>query len=183
MTSIDESYVLSRWNNKISSASILPHELGHAFLMKGTNSTKGLINKNSSIFFEAYSIFLEFIFFDFLRNTKYSKNAIREEYYKLDSFFALVEHHYGEILSFGDKIISGENLNTYYIRLLLSNVLAMYFTDLYRNDKITFMKEISCFFELFGCASEEELLSHFNLGKIIEGSKHVMNEYIRSYRK
>ena len=183
LTSIDESYVLSRWNNKISSASILPHELGHAFLMKGTNSTKGLINKNSSIFFEAYSIFLEFIFFDFLRNTKYSKNAIREEYYKLDSFFALVEHHYGEILSFGDKIISGENLNTYYIRLLLSNVLAMYFTDLYRNDKITFMKEISCFFELFGCASEEELLSHFNLGKIIEGSKHVMNEYIRSYRK
>ena len=105
------------------------------------------------------------------------------EYYKLDSFFALVEHHYGEILSFGDKIISGENLNTYYIRLLLSNVLAMYFTDLYRNDKITFMKEISCFFELFGFASEEELLSHFNLGKIIEGSKHVMNEYIRSYRK
>ena len=46
--------------------------------MKGTNSTRGLVNKNSSIFFEAYSIFLEFIFFDFLRNTKYSKNAIRE---------------------------------------------------------------------------------------------------------
>ena len=65
LTSIDESYVLSRWNNKISSASILPHELGHAFLMKGTNSTKGLVNKNSSIFFEAYSIFLEFIFLIF----------------------------------------------------------------------------------------------------------------------
>lgn len=59
----------------------------------------------------------------------------------------------------------------------------MYFTDLYRNDKITFMKEISCFFEMFGSVSEEELLFHFNLGKIIEGSKHVMNEYIRSYRK
>lgn len=191
LTSIDESYVLSRWNNKISSASILPHELGHAFLMKGTNSTKGLVNKNSSIFFEAYSIFLEFIFFDFLRNTKYYKNTIREEYYKLDAFFALVEYHYGEILSFGDITISGENLctkdgkkvNTYYIRLLLSNVLAMYFTDLYRNDKKTFMKEISCFFEMFGNASEEELLSHFNLCNIVEGSKHVMNEYIRSYRK
>lgn len=191
LTSLDESYILSRWNNKISTASVLPHELGHAFLMNGTNSTKGLVNKHGSIFFEAYSIFIEFIFFDFLRNTKYAKNGLREEYYKLDSFIALIEHVHGDILKLSDIVVQGENIytedgkiaDTYSVRLILSNVLAMYFTDLYRNDKKNFRKEISCFFEMFGNSSEEELLSHFNLKTMVDGSKHVVNEYIRSYKQ
>ena len=185
LTSLDESYVLSRWNNKISSASILPHELGHAFLMNGTNSTKGLVNKHGSIFFEAYSIFLELIFFDFLKNTKYSKNAIREEYYKLDGFIALVEHHYGEILTVcKDELLikEGKTDYTYSFRLILSNVLAMYFADLYRNDRKNFVRESTCFFEMLGYTSEEDLLSHFGLEKIVKGSKHVVNEYMRSYK-
>lgn len=187
LTSTDESYILSKWNNRLSTSSILPHELGHAFLLNGTNSTKSFINKNESIFFEAYSIFLEFIFFDFLRNTKYAKSAIREEYCKLDSFIALVDYQYDTILDLGDLTLNGEDLytkdgklaNVYSTRLILSNILAMYFTDLYRNDKKNFMKEISRFFEMFGNVSDEEFLSHYNLETLTEGSKNVINTYER----
>lgn len=191
LTSMNESFVLARWNNKLSTASVLPHELGHAFLMNGTTSTRGLVNKHGSIFFEAYSVFLEYIFFDYLRNTKYYKNAIREEYNKLDGFLALADYQYSTILQLSDMTVHGDDLytqdgkiaNVYSTRLVLSNVLAMYFVDLYRNDKKKFKKKISSFFEMFGYASEEELISYFNLKTIAEGSKHVVNNYMRTYRQ
>ena len=85
----------------------------------------------------------------------------------------------------GDDLYTqdGKIANVYSARLVLSNVLAMYFVDLYRNDKKKFKKKISSFFEMFGYASEEELISYFNLKTIAEGSKHVVNNYMRTYRQ
>lgn len=191
LTTLNESYVLSRWNNKISSVSILPHELGHAFLMNDTYSTESLVYKNGTIFSEAYSIFLEIIFLDYLRNNGYSKNSVREEYSKLDSFLALADYHHGSILKLENLSICGDDLCTkdgnkgevYTTKLILSNILGMYFADLYRNDRKKFMKEISCFFEMFGQSSEEDMIKHFDLDTMVEGSRHVMNRYIKNYRK
>lgn len=187
----DESFILSRFNNKMSRASIIPHELGHAFIHNKTNNIDSFVRKNGSLFSEAYSIFLEMIFYDYLKNTIYFKNARSSEYNKLDSFLGISECFNSIILSF-DKLTTRDGkiylddssvADIYSSTLVFSNLLAMYLVNLYRNDKCKFMIKINEFFDMFGYASDEEILSYFKLEDMIYGTNSVLNEYIKTYRK
>ena len=187
----DESFILSRFNNKMSRASIIPHELGHAFIHNKTNNIDSFVCKNGSLFSEAYSIFLEMIFYDYLKNTIYFKNARSSEYNKLDSFLGISECFNSIILSF-DKLTTRDGkiylddssvADIYSSTLVFSNLLAMYLVNLYRNDKCKFMIKINEFFDMFGYASDEEILSYFKLEDMIYGTNSVLNEYIKTYRK
>lgn len=191
LTSFNDSYIFSRFNNRISTSSILPHELGHAYLLDETSTTEGLINKSASLFSEAYSIFLELVFFDYLKGTKYSKCAIREEYGKLDSFLLLADYQYGSILGLQNMSVKDGNLyssdgkvvNTYTSKLMLSDILAMHLLNLYRSDRKMFERELDAFFYMFGSASDEEIMAHYNLNDMIDSTRTIMNSYVRNFKK
>lgn len=190
LASFNDSYIFSRFNNRISTSSVLPHELGHAFLLDGTSTTESLINKSASFFSEAYSIFLELVFFDYLRNTKYSKCAIREEYSKLDAFLMLADYQYGSILGLQNMSVKDGNLyssdgkmvNTYSSKLMLSDILAMHLLNLHRTDKKRFLHELESFFYMFGSASDEEIMDYYNLSDMIDSSRTIINSYVKSLR-
>ena len=187
----DESFVFSRFNNKISTSSIVPHEIGHSFLYQGSNNIYDFMIRNGSLFSEAYSIFLEMIFFDYLKDTRYSKSAFKAEYSKLDSFLAITEYLHSIILLFENMTLRDGKLylfssmvaDTYAAKLVLSNLLAMYFVDLYRNDKKQFDREINKFFEMYGCSNDEEKLKYFGLDTMVGGTNNVFNSYIKLYKK
>ena len=147
--------------------------------------------RNGSLFSEAYSIFLEMIFFDYLKDTRYSKSAFKAEYSKLDSFLAITEYLHSIILLFENMTLKDGKLylfssmvaDTYAAKLVLSNVLAMYFVNLYRNDKKQFDREINKFFEMYGCSNDEEKLKYFGLDTMVGGTNNVFNSYIKLYKK
>lgn len=187
----DESYILSRFNNKVNTASIVPHEVGHAFTCRNTTDSYSFISKNSSLFSEAYSIFLEMVFFDYLKNTKYYKDGINSLYNKLDSFLAVCECFNSNILLFNDLytkngkiyLCDGTHADTYASKLVFSNLLAMYLLDLYRNDRKKFFIEVNTFIDMFGHASDEEILVKFNLENLVNSTNNVLDSYIKTYRK
>lgn len=187
----DESFIFSRFNNKIGTSSIIPHELGHSFLYQGSCDIHTFMIRNGSLFSEAYSIFLEMIFFDYLKDTRYSKSAFKAEYSKLDSFLAITEYLHSIILLFENMTLRDGKLylfgsmvaDTYAAKLVLSNVLAMYLVDLYRNNRKQFDREINKFFEMYGCSSDEDKLKTFKLDDMVSGTNNVLNSYMRLYKK
>ena len=191
LLSTDESFIFSRFNNKIGKSSIIPHELGHSFLHQGSNNIYTFIAKNGSLFSEAYSIFLEMIFYDYLKDTMYHKSAFKAEYAKLDSFLAITEYVHSIVLLFENMTLRDGKLylfdsmvaDTYAVKLVLSNMLAMYLVDLYRNNRKQFIKEINTFFEMYKYASDEEKLKRFKLDDMVSGTNSVLNSYIKLYRK
>lgn len=187
----DISYILSRFNNKISTTSILPHEIGHSLLLDGTTSTRDLVHKNGSVFCESYSIFIEMIFFDYLKSTRYHKNAFLEEHNKLSSFLAYIENHFTSILKLEEISISDnesifdihERSDIFQLKLMMSTLLAMYFTDLYRNNKDRFNCTLNDFISMFGHCTDEEIMSYFGLENMVKSTNNVLENYVRTYKK
>lgn len=191
LSSFDESYVLSRFNNKINSVATLPHELAHAYITKGANSTEKLLRRNISLFSEAYSIFLEFVFNDYLKDTRFEKNARSGEYVKIDAFLLYCEYLYPEIFRFKNVFVSNNELyfdskEVACIKiptLTLSSMLAMYFYDLYRNDKKNFKYKIDAFIEMFGDATDDEIINYFGIENISFGTRNTVCSFIKEYKK
>lgn len=181
-----EAYVLSRFNNKMSTGSTLPHELGHAYLLHKAN-----FNNEPNIFIEAYSIFIEFIFGDYLKNTRYSGVAYSSEYQRLDSFLGMIDYEFDNLIK-----LKGMNFDFpfYYTKdgsignvdtatLILSNMLGMYLAHLYRFDRDRYNNEIKVFLEMYGRTTDEEILKYFGLKNLTEGTEKTVRTYVKTYRR
>ena len=181
-----EVYVLSRFNNKMSTGSTLPHELGHAYLLHKAN-----FNNEPNIFIEAYSIFIEFIFGDYLKNTVYAGSAFNNEYQRLDTFLGMVDYEFDNLIK-----LKGMNFDFpfYYTKdgsignvdtatLILSNMLGMYLTHLYRFDRDRYNNEIKVFLEMYGRTTDEEILKYFGLKNLTEGTEKTVRTYVKTYRR
>ena len=183
---LKETYVLSRFNNKMNTGIILPHELGHAYLFY-----KSDFNNESNIFIEAYSIFIEFIFVDYLKNTVYAGSAFNNEYQRLDTFLGMVDYEFDNLIK-----LKGMNFDFpfYYTKdgsignvdtatLILSNMLGMYFAHLYRFDRDRYNNEIKVFLEMYGRTTDEEILKYFGLKNLTEGTEKTVRTYVKTYRR
>lgn len=183
---LKETYVLSRFNNKMNTGIILPHELGHAYLFY-----KSDFNNESNIFIEAYSIFIEFIFGDYLKNTVYAGSAFNNEYQRLDTFLGMVDYEFDNLIK-----LKGMNFDFpfYYTKdgsignvdtatLILSNMLGMYFAHLYRFDRDRYNNEIKVFLEMYGRTTDEEILKYFGLKNLTEGTEKTVRTYVKTYRR
>lgn len=181
-----EAYVLSRFNNKMSTGSTLPHELGHAYLLHKAN-----FNNEPNIFIEAYSIFIEFIFGDYLKNTVYAGSAFNNEYQRLDTFLGMVGYEFDNLIK-----LKGMNFDFpfYYTKdgsignvdtatLILSNMLGMYLAHLYRFDRDRYNNEIKVFLEMYGRTTDEEILKYFGLKNLTEGTEETVRTYVKTYRR
>lgn len=183
---LKETYVLSRFNNRISTSITLPHELGHAYLFHKSN-----FNNEPNIFAEAYSIFIEFIFGDYLKSIKYSSIAFNKEYQRLDEFLGMIDHEYNDILKLRnmnfqfpfyytkDGKLGGVDSAT----LILSNMLGMYFVSLYRFDKKKYNIMMSAFLDMYGKVTDEEILKYFKLSNLVDGSIDTLDTYVKTYRR
>ena len=183
---LKETYVLSRFNNKMNTGIILPHELGHAYLFY-----KSDFNNESNIFIEAYSIFIEFIFGDYLKNTVYAGSAFNNEYQRLDTFLGMVDYEFDNLIK-----LKGMNFDFpfYYTKdgsignvdtatLILSNMLGMYLAHLYRFDRDRYNNEIKVFLEMYGRTTDEEILKYFGLKNLTEGTEKTVRTYVKTYRR
>ena len=183
---LKETYVLSRFNNKMNTGIILPHELGHAYLFY-----KSDFNNEYNIFIEAYSIFIEFIFGDYLKNTVYAGSAFNNEYQRLDTFLGMVDYEFDNLIK-----LKGMNFDFpfYYTKdgsignvdaakMILSNMLGMYLAHLYRFDRDRYNNEIKVFLEMYGRTTDEEILKYFGLSNLVDGSIDTLDTYVKTYRR
>lgn len=184
--SLRETYVLSRFNNRMNTGITLPHELGHAYLFYKSDFTD-----ISSIFDEAYSIFIEFIFGDYLKNTIYSGSAFNNEHRNLDIFLGMVDYEFNNLAKLREM---NYNFPFYYTKdgsigkvdtatLILSNMLGMYLTNLYRFDKEKYKTKMKTFLEMYGKVTDEEILKYFGLDNLSSGTMSTIRTYVKNYRR
>ena len=183
---LKETYVLSRFNNKMSTGITLPHELGHAYLLYKTN-----FNNEPNIFIEAYSIFIEFIFGDYLKNTRYSSVAFSKEYQRLDSFLGMIDYEFENLSRLKDMYFDfpfyyssdGSLARIDSAKMILSNMLGMYFVNLYRFDQKRYNIMMSAFLDMYGRVTDEEILKYFKLDNLVDGSIDTLSTYVKTYRR
>lgn len=181
-----EAYVLSRFNNKMSTGSTLPHELGHAYLLHKAN-----FNNEPNIFIEAYSIFIEFIFGDYLKNTRYSGVAYSSEYQRLDSFLGMIDYEFANLSRLKDMYFTfpfyyysdGSLARIDSAKMILSDMLGMYFVSLYRFDKKKYNIMMPAFLDMYGKVTDEEILKYFKLSNLVDGSIDTLDTYVKTYRR
>ena len=182
-------YVSTRFNEKLDIASTLPHEVIHAYQLEGIKNRKLIELKITSLFKETYSIFIEYAFFDFLKKTRYKKHGYREEGCQLDELLAVVDYTVTPLHVLSEsKLKNGIFYTKYgrytehYFSLLLSEILALYFFDIYRKDKEKAKELLKEFNDMLGVSTDEEILEKFGLSEVINGSTNVLRRYLKEYK-
>ena len=191
IASTGKPFVSARFNGHVKTTSFLLHELAHAFQMCDVTDYDKINSMLYSPLREAFPIFIELLFLDFLKQTKYRKNAFAIEYDKLDSFLISFEYIYPKVLQLKDaKMIngtvilqSGDIISNKEYTMLLSFAFAFYMLDLYRNDKKEAIKFIEMFNVNYKNALELMWLNFVNANSLVVSSQSVMSNYIRNYNK
>jgi len=163
-----ESYISVKNNHQ----SYLAHELAHAYLFQSKKDINLIYNMVRSCLSEAYSIFTEYAYLDFLKQTKYRKYAINEEAIKLDSFICALD--YG-ILDINDI----DSIKDYYkrreiITLIISHLVAVYWLDLYKQNKLG--NRLQEYENNLGIASIEAFFEKEDINEMVKSlTKHYNN--------
>lgn len=182
----NESYISSRFNNKLSSTTILPHEIAHAEQFRLSNSMIVTQNKLYSILCEAYPIFIEYAFLDFLKETEYKRFAYREEGKKMSLFICALEYDLVNIQKgILTKLNNDEfvyNNNRYSSMLIISNLVALYWLELYRENPIDFMKTLSEFNFRFGEIKTSEFFKKNDILDVTDGMYLSLKRYLSEYK-
>ena len=145
---LKESYINLLFDKKIEDTKVLPHELGHAYLFNGTNFEQKY-NMTVSSLGEAFSMFIQLAFYDYLKETRYFKNAINMEREFLESLATIYEVN-NEFFTYANNVRTIDNrfVNSYHktfseksASVFLSKMLAYYFINLYRSGNISKIQE------------------------------------------
>lgn len=169
LCSIKESYVSIVFKNRLTGGSVLSHEIGHTYQEQNLNFDK-YIRLFYSIFLEAYSKFLEYAFADYLKETEYEKigreievsqfyeiNSLIEYY--LDSFLNLKNSKFERVAFFIDNkpILSYKTLRNFY-----SEMLAIYFINIYRKNRSSALNEMKKFSRDISILENKKLLERYS---------------------
>lgn len=176
------SYVASRHDGTFRTASTLPHEVGHACQFIDVSNIETDTKLVISLFREAYSKFIEYAFNDFLKDTEYRKYAFNNEWKMIDEFMVDIEQNNKSYCVLDNPITGSEDImNTY--RYFYSSLYALYFINMYREDKLKCMKEVDKFNNLTGKVSDEEIISLYSNESLLNSIREVRRNYIRTYRR
>lgn len=185
------TYISSRYNNRFNRICTIPHEMGHAYQFHLPFSATEFQRRLYSLFGEAYPIFIEFAFLDFLKNTKYHKAALKQKGEILNNYLCNIEYNVSGLCdvpdafytSDGSLAFKGFGRTSEYNTLILSGMLAMYWYALYCQDSQKALAEISEFNNNFGQISEESILAHYGVDNLASGVYWTLDDYMKSYRK
>jgi len=185
------SYINSRFDNTTKNLITLPHEIGHAFQFGEEKNLKKSYAKVMSVFREAYPIFIELAFCDYLKNTKYAKYAYMHEGLKIDELSSTLEFEglnfiniengfYKDcMVSFKDGSSCSENV----YRFLYSDLLAFYFITAYRKHPDYAKKQIDEFNKNIGNVKDDELLRYYPVDTLISATKEYAESYVKAYKR
>ena len=171
-----ECYISVRHINRLSTISILPHEIAHAEQFRNCDNIVTSQNKMNSLLCEAYPIFVEYAFIDFLKQTKYFKYAFKEEGNKINGFLCSLEYDLPYLN--GKEFIQNKSYNT----LLISHLVALYWLELYRECPNYLIQEIDDFNYNFGKEKVSEFFEKNRLEDVTEGMHMSLSRYLDNYR-
>lgn len=184
-----EAYLSARHTNRLSSMCVLPHELAHAEQFRTSDSIIVSQNKSYSLLCEAYPIFVEYAFLDFLKQTKYRKFACSQEGNKINNFLCALEYDLDCLrkntisVNENESVASNYMKNRYTNMLLISHLVALYWLELYRENPNSAMLNIGEFNSSFGEENFSNFFRENRIEDITEGMHLSLRRYLNTYRK
>lgn len=184
------SYICAIFNQKLTNGITLVHELGHADEFEGVNDIYQIQRLVYNVFGEAYAIYLEYAFIEFLKNTPYRKMAFDEQAHRMNNFLAFAEYYLISLynLKSVDPLIKQINYNGYFskkkqIDTLLSNMLAMYWQSIYINNPEEAKKQTSEYKEKSREKTLRDIITDYSIDDLHNGVNDVFHNYYENYRK
>ena len=182
-----DNYIYTKFNKKIYDVSVLCHELAHAKQYTGVKNALISQRKQASILSEAYPIFVQLCFWDYLKNTKYHKSALSEEGSMIDNFFVYIEYslyflyHVKDANFTNDGYLNGKGFGNmaHMLELLLSKILALYWKSLYLRDPEAAKIEVDKFNESYGVDNLEQQYNRYGTDELMRGLSISINDYKR----
>lgn len=185
--SLGESYINVTNNSTVNDAVVLPHELGHAYLLNGSNYEQKY-NMITSSLGESFPMFIQLAFYDYLKSTKYFKNAINMERNFLENLTSVYEMN-SELYIHADNVKNIDNrfINSYHkifsensANYFLSKILAYYLINLYRNNN---MDKILEFAKAYKEGTEYEFFKNISNRLFLESLKSEYDYFYQSIRE
>lgn len=182
--SIGKCYVGTRHHNRFFSSSSLVHELGHVYQIEDVNDFSLQDGKLNSIWSEAFPLFLEEAYIEFLKDNSREKMGTRLRYESLDSFVSLVDYCYDKFFSYslndGIKRLKDEKRFNYSLSRLLSFFLASYLLNQHQEDSNIGKSSVDTFNSMIGTADDSEILETFDSKLVFDSPKKLINKYQRN---
>lgn len=177
LSSLKRNLIEIRKSNKLYEATSLVHELGHAKTNVECNGIPKTFKNNS--FLESYSIFLELVFADYLKDNglkkegfelklltfRHIKNLIKTLYEQLEEYKNSDEKRRFDY--FYEK--SYKSLKSYY--------LSLHFYFLYKANQKDALKIINSFIKEIKLLDDNEIIKKFNLNKKCFSNDNVYKLY------
>jgi len=183
LCSDSSNYIYAKYLNNIDYFSVLVHELTHAYQYNNVYNLKEHFNKSNSVFREAYPIFTEYAFADYLsksKEEKYKKLGYELESVLLDNFILTIENISAKLISFNKKNSGiSYNKDKRLIMLFYSDLLALYFLDEYRKDRDNSQFILDDFNKNIGIKKDSELLERFNNCVLQKSLSNTINRYLK----
>lgn len=161
--SLRKNYIKINNTGKIRDYAVLVHELGHAKM--NLKLQKSFNAQHISNFGEAYSVFLELEFLDYIKNFGLLKESFNIKISMLENILATLEYLYENLdkyLKLSETDIYKQNFNRRY-RIVISNLLAFHFYNLYLKDKDECYEKLEIFNKKFGKFDDESLLDNIDM--------------------
>jgi len=182
LPSFNSSYINVACNKYFKDISCLAHEMGHIQISMNENAAT-YNNMVYSGLVEVYPYFIELMFLDYLKTTKYYKSAFNAEAQFYENLSVTYEYNVGKFLKCGsikymnDKYVnsSDEFTSSDLAGRFISQILAYYFKYLYRNGS----SEILKFVDALKKGNEYDYFYTLNLDDILLAFNEEVNFYYK----
>ncbi len=172
LPSFNITYIDAIFTGKFNEVTCLLHELAHAYQFVNTNHEQSQI-MSYSVFIEAFPMFVELAFLDYLKCTQYYKDAINAEKIFLDGLSVVYEIWQEKFIKSSSTII---NFYSDGASRFLSKILAYYFIFLYRN-KANSVEIINSFNSGFLKHREYEIFNQIGIEELVYALKEEINQF------
>lgn len=176
-----KSYISVRDRENITNFLVLAHELSHAIQFQNRNNEIVVQNMITSLFSEAYPIFVEYAFLEFLKTTKYKKIAYMQEGINLDNFLCTLEYGFSVLNTKVDTTTFYKNRSIY--TLMISHFIALSWLNLYRINSKDAQDKINEFNVNFGKDLVSEYFKENSSKEIASSVTSEVGYYLSRYRK
>lgn len=172
--SLNKNYILITKDKKLYECNSIIHELGHAKVnMEGT-TIPYINNKNS--FLESYSVFLEFVFADYLKSKGKLKEGYQLKYLIFNKIKDNLKGLYNNLNNYLDNR-GNQRCFIYGYNSLKGDLLGLYFYYLYLDNKSNFNNIINNFITDVKNADDKNLIKKLNINQDYFSNKNIYKLY------
>lgn len=184
ISSLKRNLIEIRKSNKLYEATSKVHELGHA--KTNVESIENPIRLKNNSFLESYSIFLELVFADYLKNNGLKKEGFELKLLTFRHIKNLIKTLYEQLSEYKNSD-EQRRFDYYYeknYRILKSYYLSLHFYFLYKDNPKDTLKIIDSFIKQVKILDDNEIIKKFNLNKKCFSNDNVYKLYRElSYEK